>query len=144
MKERRTLVRDMSERREFVRVGIERPIEITVDGKWSLSAEGGNLSEKGVLCVSERAVEPHTSAKIRFVLPLRHEQYEVQCEGTILRSVEQIDAHSVAIQFHELADEDLVAIGAYSRLMAAEQEAAMISSLARKKPGDDPVSKEKS
>ena len=122
MEERRIYVRDMPERRKHVRIEIDQMVEIRFGHEHFLRAEGVDVSEKGLLCKSADPVDPQTRIFVMFRLPIRHEDYEVQCDGIVIRSVEAGKHYSVAVQFIDLKPADQKAIEAFTRNNVAEQE----------------------
>ncbi len=122
MEERRIHVRDMRERRKHVRIEIDQMVEMRFGHEHYLRAEGIDVSEKGLLCTSADPVDPQTRIFVMFRLPIRHEDYEVQCEGIVIRSVKKEKLYSVAVQFTDLKPADQKAIEAFTRSNVAEQE----------------------
>ena len=122
MEERRLYVRDMQERRKHVRIEIDQMVEMRFGHEHFLRAEGVDVSEKGLLCVSADPVDPQTRIFVMFRLPIRHEDYEVQCEGIVIRSEKHDENYAVAVQFTNLKAADQKAIEAFTRNHVAEQE----------------------
>ena len=122
MEERRIYVRDMPERRKHVRIEIDQMVEMRFGRENYLRAGGVDVSEKGLLCISADPVDPQTRVFVMFRLPIRHEDYEVECEGIVIRSDKIEDRYSVAVQFTDLKPADRKAIEAFTRNNVAEQE----------------------
>jgi c-di-GMP-binding flagellar brake protein YcgR len=114
----------MPERREFVRFEIDQMVELRYERENFIRADGIDLSEKGMLCVTDDPVEPHTRMFLMFRLPIRHEVYEVKCEGVVLRSMKKGKKYEVAVHFTDLAPAERKAIEAYAKIAIQEQEAA--------------------
>ena len=122
MEERRIYVRDMPERRKHVRIEIDQMVEMRFGRENYLRAGGVDVSEKGLLCISADPVDPQTRVFVMFRLPIRHEDYDVECEGIVIRSDKIEDRYSVAVQFTDLKPADRKAIEAFTRNNVAEQE----------------------
>ena len=102
--------REESERRIFERIDIEK-IEIRIGSQQLVEVEGINLSAQGILCGSNDTVKPESRINLAFRLPLEREEFEVQSEGVVVRSVPAEDAgYLVAIQFTEVGEPEQLAI----------------------------------
>lgn len=122
MKERRIYVRDMPERREYVRFEIDQMVEMRLGHEHFLRTEGVDLSEKGLLCTSETPIDPYTRIFVMFHLPIRHESVEVKCDGIVVRCFKDDELYSVAVQFTDVGPIEQKAIEAFAKNAVSEQE----------------------
>lgn len=105
--------RDETERRQFERIDIEK-IEIRIGSQQLVEVDGINLSARGILCGSNESVKPESRLNVAFRLPLEREEFEVRCEGVVVRSVPAEDTgYLVAIQFTEVGEHEQVAIDTF-------------------------------
>ena len=122
MKERRIYVRDMSERREHFRIPIDQMVEVRFGKEKMVQATGVDLSVKGILCVTGSGVDPQSRVYLMFRLPILHEEFEVACEGIVVRSAEADGHFDVAVQFTDLGTAERTAIEAFTKHTATEYE----------------------
>ena len=122
MKERRIFVRDMRERREYVRFQIDQMVEMSFGQERFLRVEGVDLSEQGIRCISPDSIDPYSKVYVSFRIPIRHEEFQVQCEGIVVRVDKVGDEYSVAVQLTELDDAERKAIEACAKASITEKE----------------------
>lgn len=114
MKERRSKVREMSERRKYIRFEIDQMIELSYDREKFVQATGVDLSEKGLQCKTSDYVEPYTKLFLMFQVPLGDSTETVKCEGIVLRSHKSGNNYSTAVTFSNLGGKDQEIIEKYS------------------------------
>ena len=114
MKERRVKVREMSERREFIRFEIDQMIELSYDREKFVQASGIDLSEKGLQCTTSEYVEPYTKLYLMFQVPLESTTESVQCEGIVIRSLKSGKSYSTSVTFTNIDANDRKIIEEYS------------------------------
>lgn len=124
MKERRSYVRNMPERREFVRFEIDQLVEMRMGHEHFVRADGVDLSEKGILCTAADPVDPYTRMFLMFHLPVEGEDVEIKCEGIVVRSAKRGDRFDVAVQFTDIGPASVQAISKYAAKVIAEKEKA--------------------
>lgn len=114
MKEKRVYVRDMRERRKYVRFQIDQMVDIRFGQQRFLRVEGVDLSEQGIRCISADSVEPYSRVFVSFRLDSGDEEREIQGEGIVVRSEKVGDEYSIAVQFSDLSDAERDAIQAFA------------------------------
>ena len=122
MTERRSRVRDMKERRKHVRFKIDQLVDMRFGQERFLRAEGVDLGETGICCTSPDDIAPYSKLFLLFTIPILHEEYEIQCEGIVVRSEKIKDKYSVAIQFIDLKIPDRRAIEACAKANIVENK----------------------
>jgi c-di-GMP-binding flagellar brake protein YcgR len=132
MKEKRVYVRDMRERRKYVRFRIDQMVEMRFGQERFLRVEGVDLSEQGIRCISADGVEPYSKVFVSFRLDCGDEEREIQGEGIVVRSEKAGDEYSIAVQFSDLSDAERDAIQAFA--------AAVVTRSGQQ--GDSPAEKE--
>ena len=124
MKERRIHVRNMQERREFVRFEIDQMVEIEFGQERFVRAEALDLSERGLQCKTDGPVDLNSRIFLMFRIPIRHEEFEIKCDGIVVRVTENNGEYLVGVQFTDLGPVETKAIEAYAREAVPEQEKA--------------------
>jgi hypothetical protein len=110
----------LDERGKFHRFKIRQMIELSLGRESYLQAEGVNVSERGLLCESNEHIEPYTRLYLMISLPVNDcENQEITCEGIVLRSVENGDKFSIAVNFTDLREEDREKLRGYTKLTLA-------------------------
>ena len=116
MRERRTTVRDMTERRKYARFSIDQMIELSYGREQYVEAAGVDLSEKGVLCLTSEPVEPGARVFLMFQVPADEDSRTIKCEGVVVRCNQKGNQYTTAVSFSDLSAEDEKVIEEYSRL----------------------------
>jgi hypothetical protein len=102
------------ERRKFPRFKIRQMIGLSFGRESYFQAEGLNISETGFLCQSSDKIEPCTRVYLMISLPVNNcENQEMECEGVVLRSVEQNGGFRIDVSFTSLQGEDRERLRSY-------------------------------
>lgn len=114
------------ERRQYPRYRIDQLIELSFGRETFLNAEGVNVSEGGLLCLTETYVEPYSSVFILLGIPSDEsgqDYYEIRCEGIVLRC-DQLNSsgYRVGIRFTDIMELDKQKIDKFVRLAKSEPE----------------------
>jgi hypothetical protein len=112
----------MSERREHFRIPIDQMVEVRFGKEKMIQATGTDLSVKGILCVARSGVDPQSRVFLMFRLPILHEEFEVECEGIVVRSAEADGHFEVAVQITGLGTVEHTAIEAFTKHTVTENE----------------------
>jgi c-di-GMP-binding flagellar brake protein YcgR len=114
------------ERRQYPRYRIDQLIELSFGRETFLNAEGMNMSEGGLLCVTDSYVEPYSSVFLMLGIPVNEdaeEYYEVKCEGIVLRCNQQNGSgYYVGIRFTDIMDFDREKIQKFIELAGGKPE----------------------
>ena len=114
------------ERRQYPRYRIDQLIELSFGRETFLNAEGVNMSEGGLLCVTDAYVEPYSSVFLMLGIPVDEkasEYYEVKCEGIVLRCNQQNGSgYCVGIRFTDIMDFDKDKIQKFIGLAKVDNE----------------------
>ena len=103
----------MSEdKREHQRFKIEQMIELSYGKETYLQATGVDISEGGLLCQSNKHIDPYTELFIMIGLQRGNQDHNIKCEGTVIRSVldKEKDRYEVGVSFTgmESGDKELL------------------------------------
>ena len=101
------------ERRAHQRCRVSQLIELSYMKERFLQAESVNISEGGILCRSESAVEPLTRVFLMLQIPRGGEDYVMKAEGVVMHTDKQGDSWLFGIAFDNLSDADREAIHVY-------------------------------
>ena len=108
------------------RFRIDQLIELSFGRETFLNAEGVNVSEGGLCCVTDSYVEPYSSVFLMLGIPENEdasEYYEVKCEGIVLRCNQQNGSgYYVGIRFTDIMDFDRDKIQKFIDLASVEPE----------------------
>ena len=122
MKERRTYVRNMKERRKYVRFEINQVVEMRMGRESFVNAQGVDLSEAGILCKTDIPVDYSSKIFIMFQIPQKDGERTISCDGVVVRCDKSNSDYLVGIKFVDLKDADFKAISAYSASVAAKKK----------------------
>ncbi len=117
---------EVSQRRSFVRMPVQLPIEIEVDGRWILG-QGRCLSAGGMRAELPEVVEEGLETRIRFALPsgiVSAQGVILRCDPIQRRLVADGRRHEIAVAFlasRQLQDELVRYILELQRLAAARR-----------------------
>jgi hypothetical protein len=88
-------------------------IELTYMKERFLQAEAVNISEGGILCRSDAAVEPLTRVYLMLHIPRGGEDYVMKAEGVVMHADKKDDSWLFGIAFDNLTGADREAIRGY-------------------------------
>jgi len=96
-----------SERRKSPRFILQQLVSISVNGNREefLRAVGVNLSQSGILCLSEVPVEIMTRVFLMLRLSTDNWHEEVEAEGVVLHSTPSREGYLLGIHFSIVSDE---------------------------------------
>jgi len=94
------------EKRRHERFAISQTLELTDRNKNKYTVRGINLSESGILCRHEKAIEPGSIVSFSLAIPAGHSTITVSCEGLILRCTENNGQFDVIIELNNESCDD--------------------------------------
>ena len=112
------------EKRKAPRFRIHQMIEIQFPKETFILSEGINLSESGLLCITEKCIEPYTKIFIMLEIPLGHETFTLKADGVVIRSEEIDGEHYTGIDFTSLFDSERLKIQEYLKGKTAAESSA--------------------
>lgn len=87
------------ERRRASRFAIQQLIELGYGKEKFVQTTGVNISSSGVLCRTKPQIDLYTRVFLSLRLPGEEGEEIINCEGIVVRSTEEGDAHLTAISF---------------------------------------------
>lgn len=90
-----------NERRTRERFPMTRSVELKTGDDTVITAQGINISEGGVLCRAMTSVAPGVNVAFQLVIPAGKTDITVECEGMVLRCVENSGQFDIAIEISE-------------------------------------------
>lgn len=110
------------EKERAPRFRIEQAITLELTRERFIQAEGLNLSESGLLMVTDSDVEPMTNIYLMLtVSPVEDRNHQIICEGYIARVEKASDGYHLGIHFSSMEDEDKLVLNEYLAVLAAKQ-----------------------
>ena len=103
------------------RFTIHQLVEIQFSVETFFQAEGINLSETGLLCSTESAIEPYTKVFVMIEMPLKEGQYTLKTEGVVMRCEKENGDFKVGIQFDSLFQSEKEKLKEYLEVINEEE-----------------------
>jgi hypothetical protein len=81
-------------------------VELSFGKENFIACEGINISERGILCKTDRDVEIHSKLFLLFDVPIDGDNYEIKCDGVVLHCSKIDNGYEVGISFVDIYPED--------------------------------------
>jgi c-di-GMP-binding flagellar brake protein YcgR len=94
------------DRRRSDRFTIHQMIELSMSRETFFMAEGKNISEHGILCVSDEYIEPYKKVFLMLSFPEGTDNYILQSDGIVIRCDKTDDGYAVGINFTDIDPTD--------------------------------------
>ena len=112
---------DYSEKRSVSRARINQLIGYYPNREEYLWAEGIDLSEGGIRCVSKEAVDPLMNVFIMIGVPTEEGEHLVRCEGFVAHSHMEDGRCVFGVRFRHIEEEDRPYLAAYLQELATRE-----------------------
>ncbi len=112
------------EKRRTPRFRIHQMIEIQFSKETFILSKGINLSENGLLCITEKYIDPYTKIFIMLEIPLKHETFTLKTDGVVIRSEETGGEFYTGIEFTSLFGSERLNIRKYLEEKTAAESSA--------------------
>ena len=97
----------MSEKRKSTRFIINEAIEFDLKREHFFRAEGINISEGGLLCLTSETITPLSRVEISFTIPFgKNKEIQISTEGIVMHVGKQGNKSKVGISFVDMDEDD--------------------------------------
>ncbi|MEW5817520.1 MAG: PilZ domain-containing protein [Spirochaetota bacterium] len=100
----------IDERRRFPRFQIDQLIQLSYERESFVAAKGVNISEGGILCITDAPVDIYSRVFLMLTLVFKERSEEkaneITCEGIVNRCDPEGDIYYVGIQFTDLQENE--------------------------------------
>jgi len=107
------------ERRKAPRFTIHQMIQIQFPKEEFVQAVGINLSETGLLCVTEIEIPAYTKVFIMLEMQCKVDTYMLKTDGVVIRSAPADGEIQTAIEFTSLFDNEKLKIQEYLEIISS-------------------------
>lgn len=88
-----------NDKRRHERMDIKQGFELSTSDGAVINAQGVNISESGLLCITDAAIPVGTFVMFRLLIPSGKSEMLIPCEGMVLKCNEKDGKFDVVIDF---------------------------------------------